>query len=73
MKPTFDTYFNYSQLTSVLSALAAEHPSIMVLGTLGKSHEGRDIPLVILTNQGYRRPTWRSRPFMSTPISMRPN
>lgn len=51
MKPAFDTYYNYAQLTDVLNTLAAAHPSIMTLTTLGKTHEGRDIPLVTLTNQ----------------------
>lgn len=51
MKPTFDTYYNYAQLNEVLATLAAEHPNIMQLAVLGKSHEGRDIPLVILTNK----------------------
>lgn len=51
MQPTFDAYYNYAQLTDVLATLAAEHPTIMAVGVLGQSHEGRDIPLVILTNQ----------------------
>lgn len=51
MKPAFDTYYNYAQLSEVLNTLASQQPSVMALGTLGKSHEGRDIPLVILTNQ----------------------
>ncbi len=51
MKPAFDTYYKYQALSEILSTLAAEHPAIMALSTLGKSHEGRDIPLVILTNQ----------------------
>jgi len=51
VKPSFDTYYNYAQLTEVLAALAAEHGAIMTLSVLGKSHEGRDIPLVILTNR----------------------
>ncbi len=51
MDPKFDTYYNYAELTEVLAALAAEHGAIMALDTLGKSHEGRDIPLVVLTNR----------------------
>ena len=51
MKPTFDTYYNYAQLNDVLRAFAADHPGIVQLATLGQSHEGRDIPLVILTNR----------------------
>lgn len=51
MKPTFDTYYNYAQLTDVLQALAAEHPTILSLDVVGKSYEGRDIPVVTLTNR----------------------
>jgi murein tripeptide amidase MpaA len=51
MKPTFDTYYNYAQLNEVLNTFAQEHPNIVQLSALGKSHEGREIPLVILTNR----------------------
>jgi murein tripeptide amidase MpaA len=51
MKPTFDTYYSNAQLNEVLETLAVEHPNIMQTAALGKSHEGRDIPLVILTNR----------------------
>lgn len=47
----FDTYYNYAQLTDRLAHLAAGNPNIMALEILGKSHEGRDIPLVVLTNR----------------------
>lgn len=55
MKPSFDTYYTHAQLTDILNALAAAHPSIMSLGLIGKSHEGRDIPFVVLTNQATGR------------------
>jgi murein tripeptide amidase MpaA len=51
MNLTFDAYYTYAQLTERLAWLAEQHPAIMQVQTLGKSHEGRDIPLVILTNQ----------------------
>jgi len=51
MKADFDTYYNYEQLTEILTSLAADHASIMTLSVLGKSYEGRDIPLVVITNQ----------------------
>ncbi len=50
MDITFDTYYTYAQLTERLAWLAAEHPGIMQVTALGKTHEGRDIPLVVLTN-----------------------
>ena len=50
MEIRFDTYYTYAQLTERLAWLAEQHPDIMQLSALGKSHEGREIPLVILTN-----------------------
>ncbi len=50
MDITFNTYYTYSQLTERLAWLAAQHPQIMQVTALGKSHEGRAIPLVVLTN-----------------------
>ena len=51
MEIRFDTYYTYAELTERLAWLAAQHPHIMQVRTLGKSHEGREIPLVILTNR----------------------
>lgn len=51
MDITFNTYYTYSQLTERLAWLAAQHPGIMQVTALGKSHEGREIPLVVLTNR----------------------
>jgi murein tripeptide amidase MpaA len=50
MEIRFDTYYTYADLTERLAWLAAQYPGIMQLNALGKSHEGREIPLVILTN-----------------------
>ena len=50
MEIRFDTYYTYADLTERLAWLAAQHPDIMQISALGKSHEGRAIPLVILTN-----------------------
>ena len=50
MDITFDTYYTYPQLTERLAWLAEQHPGIMQVTALGKTHEGRDIPLVVLTN-----------------------
>ncbi len=50
MDITFDTYYTYTQLTERLAWLAGQHPQLVQLGVLGKSHGGRDIPLVVLTN-----------------------
>ncbi len=51
-KPTlrFDTFLKYDELVRVLAEYAAAFPTLCGVGVLGKSHEGRDIPVVTLTN-----------------------
>jgi hypothetical protein len=44
----FDKYFNHVELSEHLRARAAEHPRLLTLEALGKSHEGRPIWLVTL-------------------------
>jgi murein tripeptide amidase MpaA len=46
----FDTYYRYEDLTRILQAYAKEYPQLVRLKSTGKSHEGRDIWLVIVTN-----------------------
>ncbi len=47
----FDTYYTNAELDAALASLAAAHPGLVRLETLGQSHEGRAIPLVVVTNQ----------------------
>lgn len=47
----FDTYYDNEALAERLAYLAETHPSLVELRTLGTSHEGREIPLVVLTNR----------------------
>jgi murein tripeptide amidase MpaA len=47
----FDRFYRYAELTAILKAFAAEHPSLATIESIGKSHEGRDIWLLTLTNQ----------------------
>lgn len=42
-------YLPYSELTELLHAFAAARPDLVRLETIGKSHEGRDIHLAIIT------------------------
>ena len=44
----FDTYYDNDELQSALEAIAAAHPELVTLSELGRSHEGRPIPLVTL-------------------------
>jgi len=46
----FDRYIRYDELTDILRAFAQEHPDLVSLASIGKSHEGRDIWCVTVTN-----------------------
>ena len=45
----FDTYYRYEPLVGLLHELAREHPDLVRLHSIGKSHEGRDIWLAEVT------------------------
>jgi murein tripeptide amidase MpaA len=47
----FDRFLRYPELTDVLKAFAEARPALVTLESLGRSHEGREIWLVTLTNQ----------------------
>ncbi|MEZ4648197.1 MAG: M14 family metallopeptidase [Candidatus Eisenbacteria bacterium] len=51
MEIRFDTYYDNDELAAALRRLAETRPSIFELRSLGTSHEGRDIPLVVVTNR----------------------
>lgn len=45
-----DRFYRYAELTRVLQDLVGRHPALATLASIGKSHEGRDIWCVTLTN-----------------------
>ncbi|MBQ0942926.1 carboxypeptidase [Ideonella sp. 4Y16] len=47
--PRFDTFLRHDALTQLLQAYAAARPGLVELRSLGRSHEGRDIWLVVLS------------------------
>ena len=49
--PTFDTFPRHPELTALLQAYAEARPDIVELRTIGRSHEGREIWLVVLTRR----------------------
>ncbi len=49
--PRFDQFYRYPELTRLLQDYAAAAPMLVALRSIGKSHEGRDIWLVAVTNQ----------------------
>jgi Zinc carboxypeptidase len=52
MALVFDRFLRYDELSAELHALAAEHPDLMQVESIGRSHEGRDIWLATITDRG---------------------
>jgi len=48
--PRFDQFYRHAELTRLLQDYAAALPGLVQLDSIGKSHEGRDIWLVTVTN-----------------------
>jgi murein tripeptide amidase MpaA len=46
----FDRFYRYDDLTALLQTLAREHPTLVSLESIGRSHEGRDIWVLTITN-----------------------
>lgn len=47
----YDRYYRYADLTSILEAYASEFPDLVQVDSIGKSHEGRDIWIVTVTDK----------------------
>ncbi|MDQ4106772.1 MAG: M14 family metallopeptidase, partial [Actinomycetota bacterium] len=50
MKPAYDSYLRYGELTETLHGFAREHPGLCEISSIGKSYEGRDIWVATVTN-----------------------
>lgn len=48
--PRFDQFYRHPELTRLLQDFAAARPELVALRSIGRSHEGRDIWLVAVTN-----------------------
>jgi murein tripeptide amidase MpaA len=48
--PQFDRFYRYPELSALLRAYAEARPDLVQLNSIGKSHEGRDIWLLAVTN-----------------------
>lgn len=46
----FDRFYRYADLTAILDAFVAEYPNLVAKEAIGKSHEGRDIWVLTVTN-----------------------
>src|SRR5512144_1736073 len=45
----YSRFYRYDDLMALLRTFASEHPGHVDVTSIGRSHEGRDIPLVALT------------------------
>ena len=50
MAVPLDRFLRYDELTAVLHRLVDEHPGLVAVESIGRSHEGRDIWLVTVTD-----------------------
>ena len=48
---SFDRYYRYADLTSILEGYGREHPGLIEVESIGKSYEDRDIWLVTITDR----------------------
>lgn len=48
--PRFDEFYRYPELTQLLFAYAEARPNLVSVRSIGKSYEGRDIWVLVLTN-----------------------
>jgi len=48
--PRFDEFYRYEPLTELLFAFAEARPNLVSVRSIGKSFEGRDIWVLVLTN-----------------------
>ena len=58
----FDTYHDYEAMTAHLHALAAAYPKLATLRSIAKSHRGRDVWAMEITNPdtgpGHEKPAF---------------
>jgi murein tripeptide amidase MpaA len=52
MKPGYDSYLRYEELTERLRGFAREYPRLCEVSSIGESYEGRDIWVASVTNSG---------------------
>ncbi|HTI48715.1 MAG TPA: M14 family metallopeptidase [Casimicrobiaceae bacterium] len=50
MPAAFDRFYRYDELTKLLHTYAREHPRLVAIESIGRSHEGRDIWVLTVTN-----------------------
>jgi murein tripeptide amidase MpaA len=70
----FDTYYRYSDLTRIIHSLAAARPDLMEVQSLGRSYEGREIWLAVVTRKStgehrHKPAVWMDGNIHSTEVS----
>ncbi|MGI8587241.1 MAG: M14 family metallopeptidase [Chloroflexia bacterium] len=52
----FSHYFKYDEIRDFLSKMVEEYPELISTEIIGKSHEGREIPIALITNSATGTP-----------------
>src|SRR5437763_17035271 len=50
MELRFDRFYRHAELTALLAGFAARNPRLFRVETIGMSHEGRDIQVIVAGN-----------------------
>jgi murein tripeptide amidase MpaA len=50
MPAAFDRFYRYDELTALLHDYARDHPGLVAIESIGRSHEGRDLWVLTVTN-----------------------
>ena len=60
--PRFDVFYRHAELTrACCTTTPTARPDLVRIESIGKSHEGRDIWLAVITQERHRSPTPTSR------------
>ena len=70
----FDRYYRYEELVKILEGFTQENPGFCRLGSLGESYEGREIPVVTITDfstgeDGHKPALWCDGNIHATEVS----
>ncbi len=51
MPIAYNRYYRFDEFTAILHQLVRDYPQLLSMQSAGKSHEGRDIWVLTVTNQ----------------------
>ncbi|KAK4036131.1 hypothetical protein OUZ56_028196 [Daphnia magna] len=48
----WNTYYDFNAISAFVNEIAAAHPNLVTVSSIGRTHEGRDMPLVKISSGG---------------------